>query len=101
MGDSTEAEYERALELFDEFVTNLEETNRKLETAADWYDAGTPLDGTELQQEIKTAQSLYTMASNVLDNTDYSPEHGELYTMASTERVMEKLSEYRKIPEID
>ncbi len=100
MDDVTETEYERALELFDEFITNLEETNEKLETAADWYDARAPLDGKELHQNIKTAQSVYNMASNVLENTDYSPETEELYTMARTERVLERMSEYMEVSEI-
>jgi len=92
--ETPEEEKEQAEQLFPGFIDELDEVNEKLETVNDWYDSGTPLEQQKIQQEIKSAEALYRMATNVLENTGYELDPGEGEILSETEQQLEEISEY-------
>ena len=94
MDDATEKEQERAYELFQEFTEGLDEVNDELEIINEWNSTGRGLGEENARKTVNKAEGLYTMAKNVLENTDYELSSEEADILCETEQAIEKLPEY-------
>ncbi|WP_414837570.1 hypothetical protein ACK3SF_04840 [Candidatus Nanosalina sp. VS9-1] len=94
MEEPSENEVQQALELFGEFTEGLDEVNEQLEVLEQWYSTGRSLGEENAQKYVNRAEGLYRMATNVLENTDYTPEASEQDILRETEQRIEQLPEY-------
>ena len=97
MDDQEERHHKQAKSHMEEFIEGLDEINSKIEVLHDWRSVGRSLDSKNTRRSFKNAEALYRMATNVVDNTDYTLDDDERDIMLQTEEHMEHVPSYVEV----
>lgn len=94
MDEPTENEREQAVELFAQFTESLDEVNDRIEVILEWEATGRTLGEGNMQRYVNKAEGLYRMATNVVENTDYTPEAQETEVLENTVEAVQNMPDY-------